>query len=56
MKTISLAIPFYNTSKYFLDCIKYARQEPHRKCESPDSDNTYLNMFKNPKLSNWRFV
>jgi glycosyltransferase involved in cell wall biosynthesis len=25
MKTISLAIPFYNTiSKYFLDCIKYA--------------------------------
>ena len=34
----------------------YARQEPHRKCESPDSDNTYLNMFKNPKLSNWRFV
>jgi glycosyltransferase involved in cell wall biosynthesis len=23
MKTISLAIPFYNTSKYFLDCIKY---------------------------------
>jgi hypothetical protein len=24
MKMISLAIPFYNTSKYFLDCIKYA--------------------------------
>lgn len=24
MKTISLAIPFYNTSKYFLNCIKYA--------------------------------
>ena len=24
MKSISLAIPFYNTSKYFLDCIKYA--------------------------------
>ena len=24
MKTISLAIPFYNTSKYFLECIKYA--------------------------------
>lgn len=24
MKTISLAIPFYNTSNYFLDCIKYS--------------------------------
>lgn len=24
MKTITLAIPFYNTSKYFLDAIKYA--------------------------------
>ena len=24
MKKITLAIPFYNTSKYFLDCIKYA--------------------------------
>ena len=24
MKKISLAIPFYNTSQYFLDCIKYA--------------------------------
>lgn len=24
MKTISLAIPFYNTSKFFLDCIKYS--------------------------------
>lgn len=24
MKNISLAIPFYNTSKYFLDCIEYA--------------------------------
>ena len=24
MNTISLAIPFYNTSKYFLDCIKYS--------------------------------
>lgn len=27
MKTISLAIPFYNTSRYFLDCIKYALQD-----------------------------
>lgn len=24
MKSISLAIPFYNTSKFFLDCIKYS--------------------------------
>ena len=24
MKTITLAIPFYNTSQYFSDCIKYA--------------------------------
>ena len=24
MKNITLAIPFYNTSKYFLDCIKYS--------------------------------
>lgn len=24
MKNITLAIPFYNTSQYFLDCIKYA--------------------------------
>lgn len=24
MKNISLAIPFYNTSRYFLDCIKYS--------------------------------
>ena len=24
MKTITLAIPFYNTSKYFLDAIQYA--------------------------------
>jgi glycosyltransferase involved in cell wall biosynthesis len=27
MKTISLAIPFYNTSEYFLDCIKYAVED-----------------------------
>ena len=27
MKTISLAIPFYNTSRYFLDCIKYALED-----------------------------
>ena len=24
MKNITLAIPFYNTSQYFSDCIKYA--------------------------------
>jgi len=29
--TISLCIPFYNTSKYFLDCIKYS------------IDNTFIN-------------
>ena len=27
MKTISLAIPFYNTSRYFLDTIKYALED-----------------------------
>jgi len=27
MKQISLAIPFYNTSKYFNDCIKYAIED-----------------------------
>lgn len=34
----------------------YARQEPHRRCTSPDSDNVYLNMLKCPKLLNWSFV
>lgn len=34
----------------------YARQESHRKCDSPDSDNLFLNMLKCPKLSNWNFV
>jgi len=34
----------------------YARQEPHRKCESPDSDNIFLNMLKCPQLSNWKFI
>ena len=24
MKNITLAIPFYNTSQYFIECIKYA--------------------------------
>jgi glycosyltransferase involved in cell wall biosynthesis len=27
MKTIALAIPFFNTSEYFLDCIKYALED-----------------------------
>jgi len=27
MKNISLAIPFFNTSEYFLDCIKYALED-----------------------------
>lgn len=27
MKTITLAIPFYNTSQYFSDCIKYAVED-----------------------------
>ena len=34
----------------------YARQEPHRKCVSPDSDNLYLNMLKCPQLPNWKFI
>jgi hypothetical protein len=34
----------------------YARQEPHRKCTSPDSDNLYLNMLKCPQLPNWKFI
>lgn len=34
----------------------YARQEPHRKCDNPNSNNLYLNMLKCPKLPNWSFI
>lgn len=63
MKTISLAIPFYNTSKYFLDCIKYAvdddfvseivvnddhsRQEEYDKLLSLVDGNDKIKVYRN---------
>jgi hypothetical protein len=34
----------------------YSRKEPHRKCDSPNCDNKFLNMLKYPKLHNWNFI
>lgn len=63
MKTISLAIPFYNTSKYFLDCIKYAidddfvseivvnddcsRQEEYDNLLSLVGENNKIKVYRN---------
>lgn len=34
----------------------YSRKEPHRRCDGPDCDNPFLNMFKYPRLDNWNFI
>lgn len=34
----------------------YSRKEVHRKCDSVDCDNKFLNMLKHPKLKNWNFI
>lgn len=34
----------------------YARKEPHRRCDSPDCNNQFLNMLLMPKLENWEVV
>ena len=51
MKNITLAIPFYNTSRYFLDCIKYAVDDDfvseivvNDDCSSEEEYNTLLSL------------
>lgn len=34
----------------------YARKELHRRCDSPDCNNFYLNMLRFPILENWNFI
>lgn len=50
MKKISLAIPFYNTSKYFVDCIKYGIDDDFVTeiivNDDFSSDEEYKNLLK----------
>lgn len=64
MNTISLAIPFYNTSKYFLDCIKYSIDDDfvseivvnddHSTEKEWDNLNTIVSKLNNPKIKLYR--
>jgi len=42
--------------KFKINLHAYARKEPHRKCDSPDCNNQFLNMLLLPKLENWEVV
>ncbi len=51
MNKLTLAIPFYNTSQYFLDCIKYSLEEDfieeiivNDDCSSPEHLDNLLNI------------
>lgn len=53
MNNITLAIPFYNTSKYFLDCIKYAIDDDfvseivvNDDCSMPQEYNNLLTLIE----------
>jgi len=53
MKNISLAIPFYNTTEYFLECIKYALEDDfvseivvNDDCSTEDQYNDLLSIAK----------
>jgi len=61
---ISLAIPFYNTSKYFLDCIRYCIDDnfvseiiindDQSTEEEWDNINTIVSELNNPKIKLYR--
>lgn len=58
--TVSLFI-YQMQSAFLLEDFKvhlhaYARKEPHRRCDSPECNNSFLNMLLLPKLKNWEVV
>jgi len=42
--------------KFKVNLHAYARKESHRRCDSPDCDNKFLNMLLLPKLDNWEII
>ena len=58
--TVSLFV-YHMQSAFLLSNFKvhlhaYARKESHRRCDSPECNNQFLNMLLLPKLENWEFI